>query len=175
MLLDSRIPGVYTLLAHLDWPALVVVGKLGPWTFDPGFYCYVGSALGGLRQRLVRHLRQEKTMRWHIDYLLQVAQVSAAVYAPTLGPLECQVAAALKAAAMPEVPRFGCSDCHCSSHLFFGKSRSEVLRQVLEAFCATGLAPELMDHADLPGAELSGTSSCGRFAVPLRRAAARHK
>jgi len=47
------------------------VGSLGTLTFQPGLYLYVGSARGpgGLRARVNRHVRRDKSRRWHIDYL----------------------------------------------------------------------------------------------------------
>jgi len=49
----------------------VRVSSLGTLIFDPGLYLYVGSARGpgGLRARVGRHLRRDKSKKWHIDYL----------------------------------------------------------------------------------------------------------
>jgi len=37
----------------------------------PGYYIYIGSAFGpgGVRARMLRHLRADKPKHWHIDYL----------------------------------------------------------------------------------------------------------
>jgi sugar fermentation stimulation protein A len=98
----------------------LTVGHLGPIRFEPGYYVYVGSALGGLGARLRRHLRRDKPRHWHVDWLREVADLVAVAY--RLGPerIECSVAervAALPGATRP-VPGFGSSDCRCRSHLF---------------------------------------------------------
>ena len=45
------------------------VGKLGSLYFKKGYYLYVGSAKRGLEARIKRHLRKDKKIFWHIDYL----------------------------------------------------------------------------------------------------------
>ena len=42
----------------------------------------------------------------------------AAVPVRTSADLECPLAEAVKGVADWQVPGFGCSDCHCESHLF---------------------------------------------------------
>lgn len=64
--------GTYLLAVRLDSPRTVGVGALGDIRFDAGVYIYVGSAMGGLDQRVGRHLSGRKTLRWHIDYLTSV-------------------------------------------------------------------------------------------------------
>jgi len=43
--------------------------------FPKGYYCYTGSARGSgstnLKHRIGRHLKKEKRMFWHIDYVLK--------------------------------------------------------------------------------------------------------
>ncbi|HSE85187.1 MAG TPA: DUF123 domain-containing protein [Candidatus Binatia bacterium] len=60
-------PGCYSLVIELKQRKRIQVGKLGKAKFQPGIYVYTGSAMGGLRARLLRHLSDTKTMRWHID------------------------------------------------------------------------------------------------------------
>lgn len=86
--------------------------------FDKGFYAYVGSAMGGLRGRINRHLRRKKCVRWHIDYLLEKGRVQEVIYAPTDERLECRFAERLEC-VFRSTPGFGSSDCRCPSHLFF--------------------------------------------------------
>jgi Uri superfamily endonuclease len=117
-------PGTYLLLLWLAEPAELVVGRLGLSRFPAGWYVYVGSALGGLRPRLRRHLRRGKAPHWHVDVLREVAELVEIGY--RLGPerLECGLAAELAAApgATRPVARFGASDCRCGAHLFrFGR------------------------------------------------------
>ena len=64
-------PGVYALILEADRCLEVTVGKFGTLDVQPGYYAYIGSALGpgGLAARLKRHFSRDKLLRWHIDYL----------------------------------------------------------------------------------------------------------
>lgn len=81
---------------------------------------YVGSAMGGLAARLARHHRAGKRLHWHIDYLLHDPGTRLLQSLPIAGPvrLECPLAREVAGLAEEAVPRFGCSDCRCPSHLF---------------------------------------------------------
>ena len=59
--------GSYLLLLFLEKEKVLQVGKLGTFTFQKGWYCYVGSAMNNLQARIERHLKIEKKLRWHID------------------------------------------------------------------------------------------------------------
>ena len=111
--------GTYVLAVTLGSPADIRVGALGILHFDAGLYIYVGSAMGGLDQRLSRHLRKDKPLRWHIDYLTAAADHSEAyVSYPDFIP-ECGLARMAEQSGMvPEAEGFGCSDCGCLTHLF---------------------------------------------------------
>ncbi len=111
--------GTYLLFVTFLRKTNITVGALGPHTFSRGTYCYVGSAMGGLDQRLRRHLAHEKNLKWHIDYLTTVCSTSEAWESyPDFLP-ECDLAAlAERCGAIPEMPGFGCSDCGCKTHLF---------------------------------------------------------
>ena len=115
--------GTYLLILHCDKTSLVTVGRLGEIHFPAGWYVYVGSAFGpgGLRGRLMHHLRPLNTCHWHVDYLRRHA-VLREVWIDGAGRrLEHQWASALSGripAARP-IPRFGCSDCTCPSHLVY--------------------------------------------------------
>jgi Uri superfamily endonuclease len=117
------VPGTYALLITLDRSRNIYIGRRGRFRFPAGFYLYVGSALGpgGLGGRLERHLRAEKRLHWHVDYLLharwtRITQVWALEGAARR---ECDWAwAALQLpGAGLVVPRFGSSDCRCAAHL----------------------------------------------------------
>jgi Uri superfamily endonuclease len=111
--------GTYMLVIDLGADADIRVGALGTLHFDKGCYCYVGSAMGGLDQRLSRHLSKEKTVRWHIDRLTVLSVRSEAYYSyPDFVP-ECRLAEmAAEAGMAPSHKGFGCSDCRCPTHLF---------------------------------------------------------
>lgn len=111
--------GTYALVLRLDRPVEVAVGRLGVRSFAPGRYVYCGSALGGLRARVARHLRAGKRPHWHVDYLLAVAPVIDVWACEAPERLECKLAAYL--ASLPGATHpalgFGSSDCRCPSHL----------------------------------------------------------
>jgi Uri superfamily endonuclease len=52
-------PGTYALLLSSAADGVIRVGRLGDLRLQPGFYVYVGSALGpgGVRARLAHHMR----------------------------------------------------------------------------------------------------------------------
>ncbi|MBW1983062.1 MAG: GIY-YIG nuclease family protein [Deltaproteobacteria bacterium] len=132
--------GSYVLLTELEQAAQVEVGSLGLLQLQPGCYAYVGSAMSGLNSRIPRHLRSNKKHFWHIDYLLDHAQVLAVVSVPTCQRLECQIAGLLAEKLLP-IPHFGCSDCSCQSHLFYAHGLDEmhsVVSDVISVLPATG-------------------------------------
>jgi len=114
------VPGSYVLLAYL--PAAACISSVGgskKWRLEAGFFAYVGSARGpgGLRARLDRHFRAQRKPHWHLDALLERA--SPCGYLCLCGEAnECALAAAIAEVAELAVAGFGCSDCHCRSHLF---------------------------------------------------------
>ena len=120
--------GVYILLLKLERDGCYAIGKLGNIDFPAGSYCYVGSALNGLEARIERHLRKEKKLHWHIDYLLQHARITDIVYAQInksahaklTQRAECGIAKSL-ARSLSCIKGFGCSDCRCPSHLFYSR------------------------------------------------------
>jgi Uri superfamily endonuclease len=111
--------GAYLLLIKLQENTTIMIGKHSTISFQKGFYLYVGSALNGLDQRIQRHLRKQKKMHWHIDYLLVHATIMFIFYKESETREECSVARALER-KLCFVPGFGCSDCTCASHLFCG-------------------------------------------------------
>lgn len=134
---DLRQPGTYVLLMRIEGACTVSVGGLGPLRFEAGYYAYVGSALHGLQARLSRHRRHTKRLRWHIDYLRQVAPIIE-MWVHT-GPerIECAWARTLatRTGLAPYNAPFGASDCACPTHLFYSRSHPsfQALRTALEA------------------------------------------
>ena len=117
-----RGPGTYMLVLCLPKRRRLAVGRLGDFEFPAGYYLYAGSAQGGLRGRVLRHLRADKKRHWHIDYLNSGESGATVIEVWWLvgqKRLECEWAAAarrLPGASAP-APGFGASDCGCSSHL----------------------------------------------------------
>ena len=95
------------------------VGRLGIHNRPPGYYVYIGSALGGLSSRLRHHMKSKKRLHWHIDYLLQQAAVAQIWYTLGKNRLECTWNTILGnlPGATSSIPGFGASDCLCSTHL----------------------------------------------------------
>jgi Uri superfamily endonuclease len=81
-------PGTYALILENKTFRKIQVGKLGNFSFSPGWYVYTGSAFGpgGLAARVGRHVKQEKKCRWHIDYLSTRLAVDRVWY--TTNPLK---------------------------------------------------------------------------------------
>src|SRR3990170_1464681 len=118
--------GVYILKLEIDKDAVIRVGRLGNILFKKGYYAYIGSALGsGGFKRVTRHFNvasgKNMTRKWHIDYLLPHSKVVSTVLIPTEVSIECSVAKAVGELCVG-IQGFGCSDCSCSSHLFFSET-----------------------------------------------------
>ena len=135
--------GVYTLIIFLSEKSFMKIGKLGEFSFPKGYYAYTGSALGpnkSLQNRVCRHLRKEKRLRWHIDYFLQSpkATVTAVVAIETDKKLECKVnkLIAKKLNGTVLVEGFGASDCKekCKSHLLFLDEMENVEFETLKLY-----------------------------------------
>ena len=117
------LPGTYGLLLVVAQRHDLTVGRLGMLAVQPGFYWYVGSAFGpgGLRARVGRHVRRGKSLHWHVDYLREVAELTAVTLTTDPTPREhlwANVAQQSDLFTTP-FPRFGASDCRCPAHLFY--------------------------------------------------------
>ena len=118
---EERIKGSYVLIIENREDRSIEVGKLGVIHFRRGFYAYTGSAMGGIEARLDRHLRQEKRMFWHIDYILAEMNIVGLIFSETKNSkdrYECAIARRLASSFEP-IESFGSSDCRCRSHLFY--------------------------------------------------------
>jgi Uri superfamily endonuclease len=109
-------PISYQLLIELPRPATITVGRLGTFQFAAGRYLYTGSARRNFEARIARHLRREKTLRWHIDYLLAAPGARVTEVRRSTRE-ECALNQASTGAVA--VTGFGASDCRaaCGSHL----------------------------------------------------------
>jgi len=113
--------GVYLLVIRLKESHRLSVGKLPETTFRAGIYLYVGRAERGLKARLKRHLRKQKKLFWHVDYLLQKAEIDEIwINSDSLNecPIVLEIKNTLKSSLYP-LKKFGSSDCACISHLFY--------------------------------------------------------
>ena len=141
---EAHDSGVYIMVMHLDHELDLEIRSKGMMHFNAGYYMYVGSAKANLTKRIERHKRKRKKMHWHLDYFRGYCEMIAAVPIRTSGlaleswslthepypsmpsmpdpdvdvSVECALADAVRAIAEWDVPKFGCSDCDCMSHLF---------------------------------------------------------
>lgn len=114
-------PGAYVLILQARGRARAAIGRLGTLRLEPGYYAYVGSALGpgGLRARLGRHLAPVRRRHWHIDHLR--AHCPVAELWLTISPERLEDRWAGHLAGLPgareAMPGFGASDRPGASHL----------------------------------------------------------
>ncbi len=110
------------LLIELPEEQTIATGSLKAIYFPGGYYAYVGSAMGGFKSRLNRHLKSNKKPHWHIDYLLEKASIVDIIFCETNDRMECIIAHVLNG-QFDSIPGFGSSDCKCRSHLFFATDK----------------------------------------------------
>jgi len=111
-------PVSYQLHIAVARPLNLTIGRHGHFFFPAGNYVYTGSARRHLEARIARHLRAEKTLRWHIDWLLAApgVRVSAVIRSKLA---ECVLNQRTGGTIL--VRGFGASDCRkeCASHLLY--------------------------------------------------------
>jgi len=122
--LTEQVPstsGTYILIINVPSPVDTTVGKLGKIAFPSGSYAYVGSALGpgGLAARLGRYNVGPNRKHWHINYLLDHAELVGVLFRSDDRRRECAWAGWVMERTPCFVLGFGSSDCRCESHLFF--------------------------------------------------------
>ena len=116
-------PGTYALVMRAMESLRPIVGSLGACELTPGMYVYVGSAHGpgGLRARVMRHLRADKPLHWHIDHLTACVAPSEVIWDTGEQRLECGWVRRLLTlpGAHTPIPGFGAGDCtaRCPAHL----------------------------------------------------------
>jgi sugar fermentation stimulation protein A len=113
--------GLYLLVLRLKKGQKIKAGKLPEAYFNSGCYLYVGRAKRGLKKRLNRHLRKDKKLFWHIDYLLRKAEV-VDIWIKLNSYDECRIVRQIRKfienSVVPQ-KKFGASDCRCPSHLLY--------------------------------------------------------
>lgn len=136
--------GAYVVALSLATPIEVRCGRDA--VLPRGRYLYCGSAYGpgGLRARLARHFRADKTIRWHVDQLTTQGEVLGAWAVG--GGDECELAARLGFLPVP-LDGFGATDCaRCRSHLLRWPHR--VARNAIVAALAEGKRDPVWIAAD---------------------------
>lgn len=128
--LDGK--GSYVLVIRLPETRRIRIGKQRTTVFYAGYYAYSGSALRGFGTRIYRHLRKEKKLHWHIDYLLQHTEHTGLFLIRAGERLECDIARILER-KYDVVNGFGSSDCSCAGHLFYSPGEmTEEINEILE-------------------------------------------
>ncbi len=128
--LTKQNKGSYVLVIKMEQPHQLIAGKLPEQEILPGTYFYIGRAKQSLRGRLARHLRTEKKLFWHIDYLLPKARIEE-IWCRLDFFNECQIVSEIMGACVEYcylIPGFGASDCRCSSHLIYHASKESSLK-----------------------------------------------
>jgi sugar fermentation stimulation protein A len=115
---EAQDRGNYLVILRLKRDRRIEAGSLGSVKFPRGYYCYVGSAMKDLTQRISRHQRLTKKKHWHIDHLREHAEFVAGVPIRSGTNREHDLASALNKIAGWSIPGFGCTDCNCATHLF---------------------------------------------------------
>ncbi len=114
--------GAYVVWLEANAHSRVTIGRLGTMQLQPGYYAYIGSAMGpgGIRARLRHHLRIAVRPRWHVDYLRAACDVCELWYGVTEDKGEHRWVAAIAdlPGAMLAMPGFGASDHPGATHLF---------------------------------------------------------
>ncbi|MFX0133569.1 MAG: DUF123 domain-containing protein [Candidatus Hodarchaeota archaeon] len=144
--------GIYALIIIIKENITLKIGKNRNYNFLPGYYIYIGSALGkfstNIENRLRRHFSNNKKVFWHIDYLLNTPEVTPikAFYAETAQKKECELSSRLKNYSDSDLFKdFGNSDCkaRCKTHLFYFDTDLNLEHVVKSAFNEIFLKPIL--------------------------------
>ena len=100
---------------------------MGKVFFKKGNYIYIGSAKACIEARLRRHLKKNKKIYWHIDYLLKDERTQISKIWIIDKKVECQTAEVFCQDPTTEIIKkgFGSSDCKCLTHLFFIKDKKK--------------------------------------------------
>jgi len=122
-------PGCYSIVLKLLRDRQIEPGRLGLVSFPKGYYVYTGRDARNVQARIQRHMKKEKRVRWHIDYVTsdEFVRFVEAVLHRTSAVRECDINR--KILSMPGARivalGFGASDCRhrCESHLVYFKKR----------------------------------------------------
>ena len=126
--------GVYILVLELGEGQEIRVGNLGRGYFPRGFYIYCGSMDS-------QRSRKGRKTPWHIDYLVEKAEIREVIICETEKKMECILSPALSK-ELTHIPGFGSGDCDCRSHLFFCADRETMIERLSLFLARLGLTPE---------------------------------
>lgn|GEM_PF-382079 len=108
-------PGVYVLVLEVPQDVKLCTKSGKTFSICRGLYLYVGSAMRGLRARILRYLEKSTRKHWHIDYLLDYALLRMIVYSVVTQNYSVRPECALsreiaRSCNVTPVPGFGCTD-----------------------------------------------------------------
>ena len=128
----TTLQGIYVIVIKVDKDTNINIGALDNLSFTQGLYAYVGSAQKNLQKRIKRHLRKQKHIFWHIDYLLNnpASKTVRIFFKQASKTEECRIAQEIST-QNEAVAGFGCSDCNCKSHLFRIKDTNFLQKNML--------------------------------------------
>ncbi len=144
--------GTYALVINIRHQQHVRVGSLGDLCLAPGWWVYVGSAMGHTSMSIERRIGHQFSIaqypHWHIDYILRtIGEATAAVWAESVIRDECRLSRALADSDQfkPGPRRFGASDCRagCYTHLYSYIGHGEPIKSITEVLMSIGLCPKL--------------------------------
>ena len=128
--------GCYCLIISMKKREKLSIGNLHQdYNFKKGWYVYIGSAMNSLVPRIKRHLSDDKKMHWHIDYLLdnENSEIRDVLFNISDERIECDLASIITKDG-EGIPKFGCSDCNCNSHLIYFKRKRDAVNSVKSAY-----------------------------------------
>jgi len=127
--ITNRDNGIYILEIFAKEDFTVFSKTFSGYVFPEGYYYYVGSAQKNFRSRILRHLKKEKTVHWHIDNITTIHSnliTNVYIFINKTKDFECQLVQNLinSTALKYSAKNFGNSDCNiCSSHLLYSKKK----------------------------------------------------
>lgn len=136
--------GIYIFELFLTNPTNIEHPKFYKNSLEIGYYYYVGSAQRNLQQRVMRHLKIDKKIHWHIDYLTtdrKFLKKNVYLIPGALKNEECKIVDKMYVSLQLRHPiiNFGNSDCrNCKSHLLYSTNRL-IYSQLLSLYQSTVL------------------------------------
>jgi Uri superfamily endonuclease len=130
--------GIYVLEIYSPKSFAIDLKAFHNIKFRRGYYYYVGSSQINLNKRIERHLKKDKTLHWHIDYITSLAFIKIndiKIFPSVSKEYECRLVDYLndKYKTIFPAKKFGSSDCgNCYSHLLFSNKKLLINRKVLE-------------------------------------------
>ncbi len=124
--------GIYFLLIRLKKSVELEIRRTRA-KFPSGFYIYTGSAQKNLNARIRRHRAKNKKMHWHIDYLLEFADViDVKILRGAARKDEEHFAKRwIKIADFIPLKKFGASDSKAETHLVGFKTKKKIIKSDL--------------------------------------------